>query len=103
MFAIANQPSGNLILSAAILAVSACVVAWSWAAAQWWHRRPILPYQPRRPVPWHAIDLGAIVLFYLAMQSGVIRAGRCLLGPAASRPPAVYDATGPKPSTSWPN
>ena len=89
-----NQPSGNLILSAAILAISACAVAWSWIAAQRWHGRPVLPYEPRRPVPWHAIDLAAIVLFYVAMQSSVASLATTLLGPAALHPPAVHDASG---------
>jgi membrane protease YdiL (CAAX protease family) len=94
MYAVANQPFGNLIVSATILAVSACVVAWLWAAVQWWQRRPILPYQPRRPVPWHAIDLAIIVVFYLVMQSGVIALADACLGSAASRAPAIYDASG---------
>jgi membrane protease YdiL (CAAX protease family) len=94
MYAVASQLSENLIQSAAMLAVSACVVAWLWAAVQWWQRRPILPYEPRRPVPWHAIDLAIIVVFYLAMQSGVIALADACLGPAASRTPATYDATG---------
>ncbi len=94
MYAIASQPAGNLILSAAILAVSACVVAWWWAAVQWWHRRPLLPYQPRRRVPWHAIDLVLIVVCYVALQSGVIVLADASLGPNASRAPATYDASG---------
>jgi membrane protease YdiL (CAAX protease family) len=94
MYAIASQPAGNLILSAAILAISACVVAWTWAAAQWWQRRPILPYQPRRPAPWRAIDLGAIVIFYLVMQSGVIALADAFLGATALGAPSTYDAAG---------
>jgi membrane protease YdiL (CAAX protease family) len=89
-----NQPAGTLMLSAAIVAVSACVVAWWWVAAERWQRRPVVPYQPRRPVPWHAIDLAVILVVYVAMQSGVVALADACLGPAASRPPASYDASG---------
>jgi membrane protease YdiL (CAAX protease family) len=90
-----NQPAGNLILSAAIVAISACVVAWWWVAAERRQRRPVVPYQPRRPAPWQAIDLAVILLvYYVAMQWGVVALADAFFGPGAAQPPAIYDASG---------
>jgi membrane protease YdiL (CAAX protease family) len=52
---------------------------------------PLLAYQPRRPVPWQALDLVAVVIFCLAAQGGVIALADVLLGPGALQPPTMYD------------
>lgn len=51
-----------LILTAAALAASLAV--WGWAVARWMWGRPLIAYEPRRPVPWHAVDVAVVALFY---------------------------------------
>lgn len=53
---------------------------------------PVLPYRPRRQVPWQGVDLLAILaagFVGMALAHGLVIA---LLGPEATKPPAVYDA-----------
>jgi membrane protease YdiL (CAAX protease family) len=71
------------ILTAVLLAVKA------------WRKPPLLPYEPRRPVPWSAMDLMVVLLcFYaLAYFVGLILA-RLGLAPASDSPqtPAKFYA-----------
>ena len=86
----AEQLPWNPIVPVAMLAVTACAAVWVWMAVRWWQRRPVVSYQPRRPVPWHAVDLAVIVLFYLALQSGLIELAGVVLGPATqAQPPSA--------------
>jgi membrane protease YdiL (CAAX protease family) len=96
MYAVASQLSWNLLASAVMFAVSACVAVWAWIAARLWQRQAIVPYQPRRPVPWRAIDLAVAAACYVVLQSGIIASAVVFLGPEATRAPAIYDATGAK-------
>jgi membrane protease YdiL (CAAX protease family) len=84
------------LAAAVTLALAACVVAWVVVAVRWWERKPILAYQRRRPVPWQAIDLAAIIVVYLAMQAGVVWLAERHLGREAMRAPAMYVVDGPK-------
>ena len=55
----------------AILAVAACAAVWTAAAVRWRRGQPVLPYQPRRPVPWQGHRRGAvIVVFYRGAAAG---------------------------------
>ena len=51
----------------------------------------ILSYQPRRPAPWNAVHLAAIVIFYLAAQTVVVLLATAILGAETVRPPTIYD------------
>jgi membrane protease YdiL (CAAX protease family) len=90
MYPFAEQLSWNPILSAALLAVTACVAAWARVAARFWHRQPVLAYQPRRPVPWQVTDLALVVVFYLIVQSGMVGLAGVVLGSGGTQSPAVY-------------
>jgi membrane protease YdiL (CAAX protease family) len=87
----AKLPADVLIPAAAILLLTACVDAWVWIAARWRRGQPVLPYQPRRPVPWGGLDLIFIVAFYLVFQAGVWGVAGLVLGPAALQPPDSYN------------
>ena len=93
----AEQLPWNPIVPVAVLAVTACAAMWVWLVARWWRRQSVVSYQPRRPVPWHAVDLAAVVVFYLALQSGLIELAGVVLGPRAMQAPAAY---GPGESTT---
>ena len=41
----------------------ATLAAWVWIVRRLITRRPVLPYEPRRPVPWGALELGMVVVF----------------------------------------
>ena len=86
MCPIAEQLPWNPIVPAAMLVITACVVVWALMAARWRQGRPTLPYQPRRGVPWRALDLFVILAFYLFVQSGALELARTAFdaGPAPS-------------------
>ena len=44
------------------------LIAWIWLAVRAWRGRPILPYEPRRPVPWGGIDLAVVVAAMIFLQ-----------------------------------
>jgi membrane protease YdiL (CAAX protease family) len=81
----------NVLATAALLAVAACVAVWAVVAARWRRRQPVLPYQPRRPVPWRGFDLLLVLSFYLIVQSGVAELARTVLGPNASQSSTAYN------------
>ncbi len=56
-----------------MLAIWACAAVWVTAVVRWRHRRPVLPYQPRRPVPWGIVDLAMVLLFFLAAEGVLAR------------------------------
>jgi membrane protease YdiL (CAAX protease family) len=95
---LAEQLPWNPILLMAMLALIACVVVWTMVARRWRRRQSILPYQPRRPVPWGGFDLLLVLLFYLIVQSGVVEVTRTILGPNAIHPVAAYDAEEAEPT-----
>jgi membrane protease YdiL (CAAX protease family) len=80
----------NPARSLELLAVSACAAMWVWAAARWWRNRSVVAYQPRRPVPWHAIDLILVLAVYLALLAGLSRLASVVLGPEETQAPAAY-------------
>ena len=65
MHLFAEQPVSNSIVLAMNLAIAACVAVWVWVASLRSQHRPILPYQPRRPVPWGIIDVVAMTIAYV--------------------------------------
>jgi membrane protease YdiL (CAAX protease family) len=64
IFAQQNTPAGLATLF--FLAFAACLVAWAAIIERIAAGKPILPYQPRRRVPWRFMDLLAIFGFFLA-------------------------------------
>ncbi|MCD4727607.1 MAG: CPBP family intramembrane metalloprotease [Pirellulales bacterium] len=80
-----------LLLSTVALAIWAFVAVWAAAFAKWRQRRPVIPYQPRRPVPWGALDLSFVMLIFLAAQACVLFFAAKYLGADAVHAPAAYD------------
>jgi membrane protease YdiL (CAAX protease family) len=79
------------LLSAIVLAIWACLAVWAVVVTRWRRGLPILPYQPRRPVPWRGIDLLFVLAFYLVSVILLGSLARPILGPEIVRGPAIYD------------
>jgi membrane protease YdiL (CAAX protease family) len=47
------------------LVLASGIVAWIWLVTQWRARRDVLPFEPRRLVPWQGADVLLIVATYL--------------------------------------
>jgi membrane protease YdiL (CAAX protease family) len=56
-------PLGMKLLVGAV--VCGGLVVWGLMACRAWRRQPVLPHEPRRPVPWGANALATILLFWL--------------------------------------
>ena len=83
---IAKQVYSIPMASAAVLVVSAFLML----AAVWWcRRRSVVPYQPRRPVPWQAFDVAMVVMFYVAFHAGVVGVLNVVLGSDVMQTSAV--------------
>jgi membrane protease YdiL (CAAX protease family) len=99
--------------SAVILAITACVDVWVWVVVRWRQQLPLLPYQPRRPVPWRGIDVLLILMAYYLLPQLVLQASRTALHvPAATdsesaekapdKAHAIQRALSEKSETPWP-
>jgi len=71
-----------------LAAVLSCLAVWTVVLIR---RRPLAPYQPRRPVPWRLPDLLVILLFYLAVQGAALWTAQAILGSEALQPQPVYN------------
>ena len=80
----AEQLTLNPVPLVIVLAIGACAATWAWIIRRWRQRQPVAPYRPRRPVPWHGIDLVLILAFYLAIHAGMIGLAGAVLGPDAT-------------------
>ena len=83
------KPSDAILLLLVLLAVGACGATWAMVAARWRHRRPVLPYQPRRSVPWRLGDVTLLMLAYFIGPGLLVQASQSLLNvrvPAAPSP-----------------
>jgi membrane protease YdiL (CAAX protease family) len=69
-----NVPDGEQgrgwIEALSLLVLAATLAPWVWMVRRLVARRPILPYQPRRPVPWGGLDI-VLVLFCLYGAAGL--------------------------------
>jgi membrane protease YdiL (CAAX protease family) len=68
-----NLPE-TLVVVFFLLAIVACVVVWKVIVMGWLQRQPVLPYRPRRPVPWRTFDVILLVSMYILMPAVVVRA-----------------------------
>lgn len=74
------HPSDSPNLPAVIIAILvplvilACAVVWVKIAVRWLRQLPVLPYQPRRPVPWRVFDIVLIASLYVFSQGVVLHA-----------------------------
>ncbi|MBN1395212.1 MAG: CPBP family intramembrane metalloprotease [Pirellulales bacterium] len=81
----------TLLVLASLLALLAFFAVWTAIWSRRRQHRTILPYQPRRPVPWGALDLAFVVLLYLAAILCVSFLAVHFLGPEAVETPAAYE------------
>ena len=66
-----NQPPFPLLL-AILLGIAASISVW-WSVFRRWHAgQVIVPREPRRPVPWHAGHVIALLLIYVVTQVAVV-------------------------------
>ncbi len=56
-----------------LLTTVGCVLVWTTVIVRWSRRQPVLPYQPRRPVPWRTFDVVLLVLMYILVPALVMR------------------------------
>lgn len=86
-----SSPSQTLAI---VLALAACAAVWTGILSRKFHGLPVLPYEPRRQVPWNGLDVLVVVLLaYLFVPVLVASAGATLRGeklPASK--PAVKSA-----------
>lgn len=83
-----NEPAGpeigGIVAALCIGAFAASLGLWTWILRRVLGRRPILPWQPRRPVPWQALDLLAIFVFYVLLEGAVVELDRRLFPEVAA-------------------
>ncbi len=48
--------------------LTGALITWAWVASRLWRGQALLPYEPRRLVPWSGVDLLLIVAVYLLAQ-----------------------------------
>ncbi len=66
MHIFAQQDPALGFVTLVFLAIGACLVAWAAIIERLVSGTPVLPYQPRRRVPWRFWDLLAVMIFYIA-------------------------------------
>jgi membrane protease YdiL (CAAX protease family) len=89
LFAAQGELERVLVLLSALALAGLAV--WLVLAKRAYRRAPILPREPRRPVPWGLPDLLMVLVVFLGLQVAVLFAAEHLLGPEATRGPAMYD------------
>jgi membrane protease YdiL (CAAX protease family) len=73
------NPTDPSSMSAAVLAIlvqlaiASCIAVWTVAAVRWRRGQPVLPYQPRRSVPWRLIDVALLIIAYLFAPALLVR------------------------------
>jgi len=89
LFAAQGGLEPNFVLMC-LLAIAGLAV-WLVLAKRIYRQAPILPREPRSPLPWGLPDLLMVLVVFLGLQVGVLVAAEHLLGPEATRGPAMYD------------
>lgn len=59
-----------------LFGIIGCISVWATIAMRWHEGHPVLPYHPRRRVPWRAFDTMILVLLYLCMPQFVVLASK---------------------------
>src|SRR3954453_8599753 len=73
-----NPPVIVTLIVAAIF--SGGLVTWAWIGSRWSKGQAILPFEPRREVPWMGIDLLLVLAAYIIVQSSCLALGARWLG-----------------------
>lgn len=69
------------------LAIAGCLTAWTWTLGNWSRGQAVVPYQPRRPVPWRGIDVALIAFVYVVAPSTFVYFGHAWFDVQAEPPP----------------
>jgi membrane protease YdiL (CAAX protease family) len=80
-----TSPADLLGPAVILLLFVGCAAAWTLIAVRWFGRQPVLPYEPRRPVPWRTADVALILVVYLLSPALVFQAWSSRSGAAASQ------------------
>jgi membrane protease YdiL (CAAX protease family) len=90
-----DQPPPNItpvwLLSVVAAGLWMFLAVWGSAIARWRRGQPLLPYQPRRPVPWRGVDLLILLVVFLFGGEALGLLAEPILGPEAVEPPLAYD------------
>ncbi len=73
------------VVPAILAALLASGWVWSTVAARWQSGLAVLPYTPRRPVPWRGGHVLAVMIVYILAPAAAVSIVRLLLGPEATR------------------
>ncbi|HEV7222802.1 MAG TPA: CPBP family intramembrane glutamic endopeptidase [Pirellulales bacterium] len=69
------------LLSILVIAlIAASLIVWAGVAAKWRQGAPIVPYEPRPPVPWTIVDLFAIAVVYVLTNVALVVGLRGIAG-----------------------
>jgi len=80
------------LLVTAYAAGAICLVLWAAMIERWWRGARVLPYQPRRRVPWGGIDVVIVVAVYVVLGLAAAFSTAALLGPESGHPAGAVDA-----------
>ena len=72
------DPANTIVLGMFGALVCSCAAAWAWALPRLVARRPLLHYEPRRPVPWGFLDLFVVAALNLGVPAVVVQAVRTM-------------------------
>lgn len=72
----AEQSPNVFLVSAVALAVWAFIVVWAVVFARWRQCRPVIPYQPRRPVPWRMFDVLLLLIVFSVAPAFFVNVSR---------------------------
>ncbi len=65
---------------AALAVISGGIGIWLIILRRVVQRRPVVPFEPRRPIPWNGLDVFAILFGYLCLGSALVLSAHELLG-----------------------
>ncbi len=87
----AQEQPGGVFAAVVSVVFSACLLVWMVIFQRWLSGKPVLPYQPRRPVPWRIWDLLAIAFFYFAGLIGLIHLADICMPDLSLGPPLPFE------------
>lgn len=90
MLLFAETTAPQALLMMATLAIWACLAAWVFVAVRWRRKQPLVPYEPRRPVPWKLFDVFVALSLYFVMPMCVVHVA-CEWFGAEVTLPSVFD------------
>jgi membrane protease YdiL (CAAX protease family) len=74
-----------------LLMLAACGATWVIVAVRWRHGQPVLPYQPRRRVPWRLGDVALLMFVYFIGPALLVQASQSWLHVQVPAPPSPAD------------